>query len=86
MKAVDHAKNVERDWEAIVAPDLFGVFVVETKFGRIGKRGRTCTKTFDTHENALRYYRSLISRRKSANKRIGVAYKIISQTAMTQVE
>ena len=80
LKACSDDGKINRDWEAIVSPSLFGNIIVECHWGRVGCKGRTLTKSFDTHSEALRYYHSLIKRRMTLKKRVGVSYRIVSQT------
>ena len=57
---------------------LFGVWIVQVNFGRIGSAGRTFARSFADHLTAGRYVRAAIARRHSAPRRIGVAYRVIA--------
>ena len=63
-----------------VVRDLFGVWLVEVKFGRIGARGRTLHFTVDDEQAARRMVRERLQRRARALGRIGVAYRTESVT------
>lgn len=72
--AVDPARNIHRRWSLVAMRDLFGEILVETSWGRIGARGHQLTKCFPDEAAAMRYTRSLLSRRRSAEQRLGVGY------------
>lgn len=78
MEAQDPARNRFRRWELEAAEDLFGVWIVQVNFGRIGSTGRTFARSFTDHLTAGRYVRAAIARRRSAPRRIGVAYRVIA--------
>ncbi|PZU79333.1 MAG: hypothetical protein DI530_08820 [Sphingomonas sp.] len=76
LVAVDAARNIRRRWSVTVARDLFGHVLIETRWGRIGARGRTLTVSFPDETRAARHVAALLARRHGAVKRIGVAYRI----------
>jgi len=78
MEARDPTRNRFRRWEMEVSEDLFGVWIVQVNFGRIGSTGRTFARSFADHLAAGRYVRAAIARRRSAPRRIGVAYRVIA--------
>ena len=78
MEARDPTRNRFRRWELEVAQDLFGVWIVQVNFGRIGSTGRTFARSFADHLAAGQYVRAAIARRRSAPRRIGVAYRVIA--------
>jgi hypothetical protein len=67
------AKHVEanrlRAWRLEAGPDLFGVWVTTVRFGRIGMAGRTLCYPL---------VRARLRRRGTAQRRIGVAYRVIA--------
>ena len=74
------ARNPERRhyraYRLEAAPDLFGIWLVETTFGRIGSTGRTMTYAASEEAEARRIVQHHLRRRASAPKRIGAAYEI----------
>jgi len=78
MEARDPARNRFRRWELEAAEDLFGAWIVRVCFGRIGSAGRSSTRSFTDPVAAGRYVRAALTRRRSAPRRIGVAYRVIA--------
>ena len=78
MEARDPALNRFRRWELEAAEDLFGAWIVRVRFGRIGSAGRTLVRGFADPVTTGRYVRAAIARRRSAPRRIGVAYRVIT--------
>lgn len=75
LVAVDEPRGIRRRWRVAASRDLFGHVVVETRWGRIGAGGRVLVRSFADDAAAARYVRTLLSRRRSAPRRIGVAYR-----------
>ena len=73
------ARNPEREhyraYRVEAAPDLFGVWLVEATFGRIG-----CTLAYAASDEAeaRRIVRAHLNRRTTAPKRIGTAKSVIT--------
>ena len=78
MEARDPAQNRFRRWELEAAEDLFGAWIVWVRFGRIGAAGRSFARSFGDPVAADRYVRAALTRRRSAPRRIGVAYRVIA--------
>jgi predicted DNA-binding WGR domain protein len=76
LEARDPERNIHRAYSIAYGQDLFGNWVVETTYGRIGGKGRTLVTVVDNEEEALKYVQKSLKRRQSAPKRIGVAYKV----------
>jgi predicted DNA-binding WGR domain protein len=76
LEAKDASRNIHRAYAIAYGQDLFGNWVVETTYGRIGGKGRTLVTIVNTEEEALKHVQKSLKRRQSAPKRIGVAYKI----------
>ncbi|MFD1789255.1 WGR domain-containing protein [Sphingomonas floccifaciens] len=74
LVAVDRTRNIHRRWSLVAGRDLFGRVVVETDWGRIGRRGQQLVKSFADEAAALRHIRMLLARRRSAERRLGVGY------------
>lgn len=77
LAALEPSRNVRRRWSVVAYRDLFGHVLIETCWGRIGAKGRTLVHSFANDADALRYVRALLSRRGTAQRRIGVSYKRI---------
>jgi predicted DNA-binding WGR domain protein len=77
LEACDPARNRFRAYQIDVVRDLFGAWLVEVKFGRIGARGRTLRFTPDDEPAARRMVRERLQRRSGAPGRIGVAYQTL---------
>jgi len=77
LEARDPARNIHRAYSLAYGQDLFGNWIVETTFGRIGGKGRTLVAVVENEDEALRYVRKSLKRRESAPKRLGIGYKII---------
>jgi len=75
LVALDAARNIRRRWRIAAYRDLFGAVIVETGWGRIGGQGRALVRSFADDAAARRYVRGLLTRRASATRRIGVAYR-----------
>jgi len=74
LEAKDTNRNIHRAYSIAYGQDLFGNWVVETTYGRIGGKGRTIVTLVNNEEEALKYVQKTLKRRQSAPKRIGVGY------------
>ena len=76
LVAIDTARNIRRRWRVAAYRDLFGQVIIETGWGRIGRRGQSLMRSFADETEALRYVRALLARRASAKRRIrGMGYR-----------
>lgn len=75
LVAIDPARNIRRRWSVTATRDLFGHVMVETRWGRIGARGRSLVRSFVDEAQAARHVAALLARRAGAVRRIGVAYR-----------
>ncbi|MBV8074887.1 MAG: WGR domain-containing protein [Planctomycetaceae bacterium] len=80
LRIVLEAKNPDRrclrQYRAEAGTDLFGSWVVAITYGRIGTVGRSrCSVVRDAGE-ARHLAQSILKRRATAPRRIGVAYRI----------
>lgn len=75
LEARDPTHNIHRAYSIAYGQDLFGNWVVETTYGRIGGKGRTLVTVVDNEDAALKYVQKALKRRQSAPKRIGVGYE-----------
>ena len=73
-QAVDRKRNIARDYWIVGSRDLFGWYVVERRWGRIGATGRSAISSFADERAALQFIKAIRSRRRSALRRIGVPY------------
>jgi predicted DNA-binding WGR domain protein len=81
LVAIDPARNLSRYWRICASHDLFGEVVVQTSWGRIGRRGRTLVRSFAGEAQAARYVAGLMRIRRTAERRIGAAYVPSAQRA-----
>lgn len=77
LEACDPARNQFRAYQLNVIRDLFGAWLVEVRFGRIGARGRTLRFIVDDEPAARRMVRERMQRRNGAPGRIGVPYRTL---------
>jgi predicted DNA-binding WGR domain protein len=73
--ALDPARNIRRRYAICVTRDLFGAYIVETSWGRIGARGQTKRFSFPDRAGAERHVAAILRRRGTAENRIGVPYR-----------
>jgi predicted DNA-binding WGR domain protein len=80
LEACDPARNIHRAYHLAAGSDLFGHWVVEITYGRIGAKGRTKVVPVADEAEARSYVQTCLKRRESAPKRIGIGYKMIQTT------
>ena len=78
LRALDSAHNIARDYSIWMSIDLFGDYVVETCWGRIGAQGQQQRRSFPDAIAAGRHIRAIVRKRRSARKRIGVEYRLVA--------
>jgi hypothetical protein len=76
LKAHNPERGHYRAYRLEAAPDLFGVWLVEATFGRIGCTGRTMAYAAGDEAEARQLVRAHLKRRTTAPKRIGTAYEV----------
>jgi predicted DNA-binding WGR domain protein len=76
LEARDPARNIRRAYSIAYGRDLFGNWIVEITYGRIGGKGRTIVTVVNNEDEALQYVQKALKRRQSAPKRIGVDYEV----------
>jgi predicted DNA-binding WGR domain protein len=69
--------NRMRRWSAQLGQDLFGMWIVDIEFGRIGTRGRQLRRVFPSQPAARAYLGIGLRRRATAPARIGVTYRCV---------
>lgn len=80
LEAQDPERNIYRAYSIDYGQDLFGNWIVEVTYGRIGSRGRTMIRVVHNEGEALRQVQKFIQRRQSSLKRIGISYKLARQS------
>jgi predicted DNA-binding WGR domain protein len=76
LEARSAAHRCFRAYEIVVGQDLFGAWLVEMRYGRIGTTGRAKARSFATTEDALAQVNTCLRKRATAPRRIGVAYHV----------
>ena len=67
LEARDLVANRQRRWSVEIGRDLFGMFVVDIEFGRIGTAGRRLRHVFRDHPEAQAYVGRGLRRRATEN-------------------
>ncbi len=78
LEARAPALRCHRAYEITVGRDLFGIWVAEMTYGRIGAVGRTKTRSFTRIEDAAAAVDASLRRRATLPHRLGVAYRLRS--------
>jgi predicted DNA-binding WGR domain protein len=76
LEARSVAHRCFRAYEIELGADLFGAWMVEMSYGRIGALGRTKVRSFSTTEDAQAQVRACLRKRATAPRRIGAAYRV----------
>jgi predicted DNA-binding WGR domain protein len=76
LEARNPARRCSRHYRVEAETDLFGSWVVEISYGRIGTAGRSRCFVVRDEGEARHLARSILKRRATAPRRIGVAYRI----------
>jgi len=74
LRAINPERNVAREYQLDVQPDLFGHWIVALHWGRIGTRGQCRTFSFEHSDAGSRFVGHNLARRRGAHRRIGAAY------------
>jgi hypothetical protein len=75
LEARDPALGRFRSYRLQAGPDLFGAWLVEVTYGRIGTPGRQVRYVAADAVEARKLVRHSLRRRATAKKRIGVSYR-----------
>jgi predicted DNA-binding WGR domain protein len=78
LEARSSARRCHRAYEIAVSTDLFGAWLVEMSYGRIGALGRTKARSFPSADDAAAQVKTCLRKRASAPRRFGVAYRVRS--------
>ena len=76
LEARSSAHRCHRAYAIAVSADLFGAWVVEMSYGRIGTFGRVKARSFSTADAAAAEVKACLRKRAGAPRRIGVAYRL----------
>ena len=76
LEAKCAARRCFRNYEIAMGADLFGVWMVEMSYGRIGAAGRTKVRSFETAEAARAQAYVCLRKRATAPRRIGDGYQL----------
>lgn len=76
LEACDPERGRFRAYRLEAGTDLFGAWLVDVTYGRIGTRGRTIRYLARDEEDSKRLVRQSMKRRGTARKRIGVGYQL----------
>src|SRR4051812_36665024 len=76
LEACDPARGRLRAYRIDAGTDLFGDWLVDVTYGRIGSRGRTIRHVAADEAEARKIVRHCLQRRGTAKKRIGVGYQL----------
>ena len=76
LEARNPARRCSRQYRVEAGTDLFGVWVVEISYGRIGTAGRSRSYVVRDEGEARHLAQSILKRRATAPRRIGVAYRV----------
>jgi len=85
-----HAKNPEhniaRAYTIRMGQDLFGNWIVQIIYGRIGTKGIEKNYLCSSKDHALEKVREVLKRRKSAPQRLGCPYKKVECLADQEIQ
>jgi predicted DNA-binding WGR domain protein len=76
LEAQSATRHCRRAYEIEVGADLFGAWLVEMSYGRIGTLGRSKIRSFATAADAQVQVHACLHKRARAPRRIGVAYRL----------
>ena len=76
LEACDPARDCFRSYRLEAGTDLFGAWMVEAIYGRIGSRGRTVRHVAADEAAARKIVRHCLQRRATAPRRIGIPYQL----------
>lgn len=75
LEARDPALGRFRSYRLEAGTDLFGAWLVEITYGRIGTSGRRLRYVVGSEEEARQLVNRTLRRRATARKRIGISYR-----------
>jgi predicted DNA-binding WGR domain protein len=81
LEARQPSRNICRFYEVAVGRDLFDLWTVVTRNGRIGRRGQQRSHAVESLDAAHREVDLILRKRASAPRRIGTEYRVVEQRA-----
>jgi predicted DNA-binding WGR domain protein len=81
LEARDSARNIARAYRVSATQDLFGHWIVDLSWGRIGTAGSGLSVSFACPIAARRFVERTLARRASAPRRLGVEYRPTTEMA-----
>jgi predicted DNA-binding WGR domain protein len=78
LRAIDPTRNLARQYTISLARDMFGRWVVDYRWGRVGTAGQGRRASFADDVAAQVFIGQLLKRRAGATRRIGVPYRQVS--------
>jgi len=84
LEAVDTERNIARAYLIEATRDLFGNTIVAVRWGRIGRCKCGLTVSFSNDQAARKFIERTLAKRASAPRRIGVAYRQVSDVGTAQ--
>ena len=78
LQARNPARNIHRAWTVEAGPDLFGAWLVLTRYGRIGTEGRRIARSFVDESAARAHIAAALRRRAGAPRRLGTDYHVVT--------
>jgi len=78
LAAINPKRDCFRSYRIEAGTDLFGTWLVEATFGRIGRPGRTLRFTACDEIAARERVRSILKLRSTAVRRLGVPYECLT--------
>ncbi len=77
LQANDPEQNLHRFYRIEYGQDLFGQWIVEVNYGRVGCKGRSLITLYNSQKDAQSYVKQALKRRQSSANRIGVTYESV---------
>ena len=77
LEARNPARGCLRHYRVEAGTDLFGIWVVQISYGRIGTVGRSRSFVVRDEAEARHLAQSILKRRATAPRRIGAAYRVL---------
>jgi hypothetical protein len=76
LEAKDANRNIHLAYSIAYGQDLFGNWIVDITYGRIGGKRPKLVTVVSNEDGAIKYVQKSFKRRQYAPKRIGVGYEV----------
>lgn len=86
LQARSPERNTSRAYSLWLGQDLFGNWVIQVIYGRIGSKGITKVYVFPSREEVYQRLKLILRRRASSQKRLGCSYKLVEYQADSCLE